>query len=54
MTRVTIEQHLAWPETRIQHLITWLNRPIQGWDDSNAMQRFYHWVELAEDQEAHY
>ena len=54
MTRVTIDQHLAWPETRIQHLITWLNRPIQGWDNKNTMQRFYYWVALAEDHEAHF
>ena len=40
-TPVTIDQHLAWPETRIQHLITWLNRPIEGWEPEELTKLFY-------------
>ena len=54
MTRITIEQHLAWPETRIQYIITWLNRPLEGWDKGNHHERLYHWISLADDQEAHF
>ena len=54
MTRITIEQHLAWPETRIEYLVTWLNRQVEGWDNSSILQSMYHWIALAEDQEAHF
>ena len=54
MTRVTIDQHLAWPETRIQHLMTWLNRPIEGWEPGELNLRLYHYIAIAEDQEAHF
>ena len=54
MNHITLDQHLAWPETRTQHLVTWLNRPIEGWDSSSVIQRLYHWIEQAEDHEAHF
>lgn len=52
--KVTIDQHLAWPETRIGHLLTWINRPVEGWDVTELNQRLYGFVALAEDQEAHF
>ncbi len=52
--RITVEQHLAWPETRIGHLLAWISRPVEGWDRSALTQRVYHYIALAEDQEAHY
>jgi len=52
--RVTIDQHLAWPETRIGHLLTWINRPVEGWSTEELTRRLYHYIEIAEDQEAHF
>ncbi len=54
MSRITVEQHLAWPETRIGYLLTWINRPVQGWDRSELTQRVYEYIAIAEDQEAHF
>ena len=37
-----LEQHLAWPETRIGHLITWLDRPdMEGWSNEMIMDLMY-------------
>lgn len=52
--KVTIDQHLAWPETRIGHLLTWLNRPVEGWEPEELNLRLYHYIAIAEDQEAHF
>ena len=52
--RVTIDQHLAWPETRIGHLLTWINRPVEGWSAEELTQRLYYYIGIAEDQEAHF
>lgn len=52
--RVTIDQHLAWPETRIGYLLTWIDRPVEGWDASDLTQRMYEFLAIAEDQEAHF
>ncbi len=54
MNKVTIEQHLAWPETRIGYLLTWIDRPTEGWDASDLTQRMYEFLAIAEDQEAHF
>lgn len=29
-----LEQHLAWTETRVGHLLTWIARPVEGWERS--------------------
>ena len=50
----TIEQQLAWPETRISNLLTWLDRPIEGWDSTTVTGLLYEQVARAEDQEAHF
>ena len=52
--RATIDQHLAWPETRIGHLLTWINRLVEGWSAEELTQRLYHYIDIAEDQEAHF
>jgi len=54
MTRITIEQHLAWPETRIGYLLGWIDRRQEGWDPSELTQRLYGLIATAEDQEAHF
>ena len=37
-TRVLLEQHLAWPETRISNLLTWLDRDdMEGWDNATVL-----------------
>jgi len=52
--KVTVEQHLAWPETRIGYLLTWIDRPVEGWDASDLTRRMYDFLAIAEDQEAHF
>ena len=53
--KVTIEQHLAWPETRISNLLTWLDRDdMEGWDNERVMGLFYAQVARADDQETHF
>ena len=53
--RVTVEQHLAWPETRISNLLTWLDREdMEGWDNDTVMALLYNQIARAEDQEAHF
>ena len=52
--KVTIDQHLAWPETRISNLLTWISRPVEGWSAEELTQRLYHYIDIAEDQEAHF
>ena len=52
--KVTIEQHLAWPETRISNLLTWLDRPVEGWDSTAVTGLLYNQLARAEDQEAHF
>ena len=49
-----LEKHLSWPETRIGYLLTWIDRPIPGWDNSELTKRMYEFIALAEDQEAHF
>ena len=53
--KVTIEQHLAWPETRLGNLLTWLRRPVEGWDNATVMGLFYEHLAAADVQdEAHF
>ena len=52
--RDRLEKHLAWPETRIGHLLTWINRPVEGWEPDELNLRLFHYIALAEDQEAHF
>jgi len=53
--RTTIEQHLAWPETRLGNLLTWLRRPVEGWDNATVMGLFYEHLAAADVQdEAHF
>ena len=55
MTRITIEQHLAWPETRLGNLLTWIDRPVEGWDNAHLMDLFYkHLAAVETTDEAHY
>ena len=35
-----LEQHLAWPETRLGHLLTWITRPVEGWDRAELTKLF--------------
>ena len=35
-----LEQHLAWPETRLGHLLTWIARPVEGWDRAELTKLF--------------
>ena len=39
--KVTIDQHLAWPETRLGYLLGWIDRPIEGWDHGDLNKMFY-------------
>ena len=52
--KVTVEQHLSWPETRIGYLLSWIDRPVPGWDSSELTKRMYEFIAIAEDQEAHF
>ena len=54
--RITVEQHLAWPETRVSNLLTWLNRDdMEGWDDEMVMGLLYNQLKRADFvDEAHY
>ena len=57
--RVTIDQHLAWPETRISNLFTWLDRDddaTDGWTNQIINEQIYlHLEKLADIQdEAHF
>ena len=55
MNKVTIEQHLAWPETRIGYLLTWINRPVEGWESATLMGLLYERLATADIiDEAHY
>jgi len=53
--RIKLEQHLAWPETRLGHLLTWLDRPAEGWDNAMVMGLFYEHLSNADiTDEAHF
>ena len=47
-------QHLAWPETRIGYLLTWIEREVPGWDSARLTQLYYGLVAEVDDPEAHY
>lgn len=52
----SIDQHLAWPETRIGYLLTWIDRPIpaDGWNRPALMQLLYDYLAATEDYEGHF
>ena len=52
--KVTLQQHLAWPETRIGHLMSWIVRPGPGWDKTDLCQLMYERLADIEDGESHY
>ena len=54
--KVTIEQHLAWPETRISNLLTWFNRDdMDGWGNQRVMGLMYEQLASADIvDEAHF
>lgn len=55
MTRVTIDQHLAWPETRVGHLLSWVGRSVEGWDDEHLYNLMYKQLEACDIvDEAHF
>jgi len=51
-----LEQHLAWPETRLGHLLTWITRPVEGWDNATVMSLFYEHLATVDgiEDEAHF
>ena len=55
-TRLKLEQYLAWPETRIGNLLTWLDRPdMEGWSNEMVMDLLYKQLDAcAIIDEAHY
>ena len=54
--RIKLEQHLAWPETRISNLLTWLDRDdMEGWDNTTVMGLLYQQLSNADfTDEAHF
>ena len=56
MNSSKVEQHLAWPETRVGNLLTWLNRDdMEGWDNEMVMGLLYKQLERVDIvDEAHY
>ena len=53
--KVTIDQHLAWPETRIGHIISFLDRNLDGWDNTRLHGHLFDWIAKADiDDEAHF
>ena len=51
---MSITKHLAWPETRVGYLLTWIDREVPGWDNARLTQLYYDWIAKADDLEAHY
>ena len=57
--KVTVDQHLAWPETRIGNLLTWLDRDdigADGWSDQMVTEQIYLHLEKVSnlEDEAHF
>ena len=52
--KVTLDEHLAWPETRIGYLLSWINRPVEGWSKRDLCLRLYQIIDEADDSELHF
>ena len=45
---ITIDQHLAWPETRIGNILTFADRELPGWDGGYVHSHLFDWIAKAE------